>query len=293
MPAGDGPADEVAGFVPVADLACCPPVEVGLGAGRQAEVAFGQPAEEVHRGRDVRADVEALQVGGAGSAQSLPQPPQVMPDRVPVQDSSLVRVCPGGEGRGGPALQFHEPFVALGQGTGGDQDAAQVVECLARRQLVKDLVGQMAGVPADLGEDLPDLGAVQPGHGHVGPLGPGESLVKRGEVGADPGGLVTDEAAYPLVQGAALAGTRAEQPGRLADGAAIPEARVGVEALRAQRRVAGAAPHRRNDQAVAAPGPPGLTPVAPRLAGGPGDLTLHRPVADSAGQHGPVTAVLA
>lgn len=136
---------------------------------------------------------------------------------------------------------LHEPFVALGQGTGGDQDTAQVVESLAGRQLVNDLAGQRAGVAADLGEDLPDLGAVQPGHSHVGPLGPGQSPVKRGEAGADPAGLVTDEGAYPLVQGAALAGTRAEQPGRLAGRAAIPEVRVGVEALRAQRRLAGAA----------------------------------------------------
>jgi hypothetical protein len=91
---------------------------------------------------------------------------------------------------------------------------------------------------------------------------------------------------------APLAGAWAEDPGFLAFRAAVPEVRVGVDAPGAQG-FAGSAPvdgaHR---VAGAAPPPAVLAAIAPRQAGGPGDLAGLLATADRAGQHGAVPAGL-
>lgn len=84
-----------------------------------------------------------------------------------------------------------------------------------------------------------------------------------------------------------------ELPGDGANRTAAPGFRVGVGALRAQRRLPGAAVGLGDDAAVAAGHPSLLAAVAPGLAGGPGHVAERRPPADAALRGDPRPAVLA
>ncbi len=166
VPVGNRPADEVGGLVPVGGvLAGCPSIQVRLGAGCQGEILAGQPVQEVRSCGDVAAGVEGLQVGGMGAAQPLAESAQMVPDGVALQDPPLAGVCPGADGDGDPAFQLDQPLIAGGQRADGDQDAAQVSECLAGGELVEDLVGQPAVVAAEFSEKFAD-----PGPGRVTPF---------------------------------------------------------------------------------------------------------------------------
>jgi hypothetical protein len=59
-----------------------------------------------------------------------------------VQDLPLSGVAARGDDIGDPPLQLDQPLIAAGQGASRDQDAAQVSERLAGRELVQDLVCQ-------------------------------------------------------------------------------------------------------------------------------------------------------
>jgi hypothetical protein len=59
--------------------------------------------------------------------------PQHVPDRMGVQYLLVLRVGPRGDDLSGPSFELGEVFVAVGQGSSGDQDAAQVPEGLAVR----------------------------------------------------------------------------------------------------------------------------------------------------------------
>ena len=83
----------------------------------------GEPVQEAGGRGDVAADVEILQAGGVLLAQASPQPAQVVPDRVAVEDLALGEVVSGLDCLGDPTFQHDEPFVARRQGPGGDQDA--------------------------------------------------------------------------------------------------------------------------------------------------------------------------
>ncbi len=295
LPVGGGPADEVAGLVPVADLGAGRPlVQVRLGAGGQGQVAAGQPVQEVDRGGGVAAHIECLEVAGVGGAEAAAQPAQMVPDRVAVQQLPLGGIGTRGDGVGDPPFERDEPFVAGRERTAGDQDGPQVVEGLAGGQFVEHVVGQRPMVCGDLGE--------QPGHGRPGqprhrgdrPGHPGQRVSQRGEVGADVPVAAGQEVVHPLGQSAAVAGAVwAELPGLAADGAAVPERRVGVNAAGAQRLGAGAAPNRGNGAAATAAGPPRLAAVTPRLTTGPGDFAWPGPPAHPAGQSRARAAALA
>lgn len=166
-------------------------------------------------------------------------------------------------------------------------------ECLVRGEFVKDLVGQPAGLAAELAEELADLGPCHPDQGRVGPLDAGQGLVQRSQAGADGADPIAQEAADLLVEDATLAGPRAQLPGLFAGRAAAPEARVGVKAPGAQRFLTDTPADRGHGAAPGAGCPPLLAAVAPRLAGGLGYLAPRGPSADSAGQDLARPAVLA
>jgi hypothetical protein len=196
-------------------------------------------------------------------AKALPQPAQVMPDRVAMQDTPLHRVRAGGDGGGDPPLQTDEPLVAGRQRAGGDQDAAQMLERLAGGKLVQNLVRQRPLIPAEAFQQGVDLRAGQPGQRGVRTRSGRHGLGKGGQVGPDNAGSVAEQVAYPLVEHAALAGARAEPPGGGADRAAAPEVRVRVGAPRAQRLAPGAATRLRHRAAAAARHPAVLAAIAP------------------------------
>lgn len=83
----------------------------------------------------------------------------MVPDRVAVQDPALGEIGACLERRGDPLVQGDQPLVARRQGAGGDQDAAEMCEDLARRQLVERVVGDGPFVTAYLPEQAADLRA--------------------------------------------------------------------------------------------------------------------------------------
>jgi hypothetical protein len=66
-------------------------------------------------------------------------------------------------------------------------------------------------------------GRFSQGHGDVRAVDLAEGLMKRCEIRSDLWGVIADELADVLVEGATLAGTWAEDPGRLAGRAPVPE----------------------------------------------------------------------
>ena len=83
--------------------------------------------------REPLADHVELAVGGLGAAVALPDPPQLVPDRVAAQQLPVPRVGALGESLGDPSLEPGELLVAGGQDRGGHQDAAQMLHRLAGR----------------------------------------------------------------------------------------------------------------------------------------------------------------
>ena len=221
-------------------------------------------------------------MGGVFLAEASSKPPQVMPARVSVQDPAFGGVGAGMNRHGDPALQRDEAFVASRQCSGGDHDAAEMRENLARGQLVERFVRDGSFVAADLLEQDADLRAREPEHGAGGAFGSGQCLVEGDEVLPDCAGVAAKEVAYQLVERASLAGAGAELPCGAADRAAAPEVRIRVGALRAQRRVPGAAADVVDGAAAAAWCPPQLAPVAPGFVRDPGNLTDRCPSADAA-----------
>jgi hypothetical protein len=85
--------------------------------------------------------VQVLERGGVLFAEAAPEPAQVVPDRVAVQDPALGEGAAGMDRRSDPFLQGDEALVAGREGAGRDQDTAQVDQHLARGHLVEDLGG--------------------------------------------------------------------------------------------------------------------------------------------------------
>ena len=102
-----------------------------------------------------------------------------MPDRIPVQDLPLSGVAACGDDAGDPPLGLQQPLITAGQGAGRDQDAAQVRERLARRELVQDLVSQRAVIAAETGQERADGRQVQPGPDSGRPFDDGQGVMQR------------------------------------------------------------------------------------------------------------------
>jgi hypothetical protein len=101
-----------------------------------------------------------------------------------------------------------------------------VRESLAAGEFVEDLVGDGTPVVADAFQQGADLRTGQPEQGVVGALGGGQRVAEGGEVVPDGAGVVAEQLAYALIEGAALARAGAELPGDLADRAAVCRANM-------------------------------------------------------------------
>ena len=106
-------------------------------ASGERKAVCGEPIEESDRGSYVLPDEDVLVVGGVGASCTLSQAPQHVPKGVAAQQVLFIGICSLGDGGVDPVFESHHVFVAGGQDFRGDQDAAQVLDCLAGGQLVE------------------------------------------------------------------------------------------------------------------------------------------------------------
>ena len=125
------PAHKVPGIAAVASLVAGQPcVEVCLAGVGQGAPVGAEPFEQRDGGADVAFHGDQLGVGGVSAVVALPQPVQQVPDGVAVQQLPLPGIVAFGEGACDPAFQAGQVLIAGRQGTGGDQDGAQVLDRL-------------------------------------------------------------------------------------------------------------------------------------------------------------------
>src|SRR5262249_54711420 len=207
---------------------------------------------------------------------------------VTVQLLPLPGVAAFGEGVFGPAFEAGQVFITGRECAGGDQDGAQVPGRLADWELIEGGVADCPLAGAEFAEDAGGRGLVQPCQHEVGPFAAGQGVVQAAQFGADvtaAAGRQDPEALRRVAAGAGGGAERRVPAGR----AAFPEGRVGGGADRAQRGGEGAAADQLDLAAARALCPPFLAGLAPRAAGGLGDLAGRAAAADRAGHRGLLT----
>ncbi|GAA1928747.1 hypothetical protein [Streptantibioticus ferralitis] len=151
---GEGPSHEVACLQAKTDVvAGHPALKVGLSTGCKGQVLAREPVQEIDgRPQMLPRDLE-LVVSDVLAAAATAKPSQEVPSRVPVRDfPSLGRRMGGDE-------VLHMPFeadhllVPFRQCAGSDEDAADVFDDLAFRELVQGLVGEGSAAGAEIGQD--------------------------------------------------------------------------------------------------------------------------------------------
>ena len=157
------PAHKVPGIAAVAGLVAGQPcVEVCLAGVGQGAAAGAEPFEQRDGGADVAFHGDQLGVGGVSAVVALPQPVQQVPDGVAVQQLPLPGIVAFGEGACDPAFEAGQVFIAGRQGTGGDQDGAQVLDRFAGRELIERGMAECPLAGAEFAKELSDDGLVQP-----------------------------------------------------------------------------------------------------------------------------------
>ena len=136
-------------------------------------------------------DTDILVVGGVGASCTSSQAPQHVPKGVPAQQVLVIGVCSLGDGRVDPVFESHHVFVAGGQDSRGDEDAAQVLDCLPGGQLVECLVCD--GASGELTQHLGRGASVEPRAERGWPLGGGQRAVEHFPVGRDGAGVVGEQ----------------------------------------------------------------------------------------------------
>ena len=91
------------------------------------------------------------------------------------------------DGRGDPAFDAYQMFVAGRQRIGGDQDRAQVLNRFAHRKFIQAGVGQGSLPGAELGQHHRSLALVQPARHGVGSLAVGQVLIQALQFAANLG----------------------------------------------------------------------------------------------------------
>jgi hypothetical protein len=182
-----------------------------------------------------------LGVRDVHAAAASAKPSQEVPGRVPVQDLPSL-----GGGVGGDEI-VHVPFeadhllVALRQGAGGHEHAADVLDDLSFRESVQGLVRQGPTAGAEIGQNGGDDAAGEPAHRGAGSFGAGQGVVESLQLGGYGSRVVGEEFVEPLLERAARTRTRSVQPfGFTADGTRAPELGVRCGAGAADRCFGGA-----------------------------------------------------
>jgi hypothetical protein len=147
------------------------------------------------------------------------------------------------------AIQRSSLLIAGRQRPDGDQDAAKVLDWLARGKLVEGTVGEL--FPGQLAQDRGCGAFVQPRVDGGGPLSGREGVIEGLQAGRDAAGLAAQQVTQPLPDGAAGAPAGVDPPGLPAAGAGAPEPGIGrVQAAQSGSvlvppRTRAALPHRK------------------------------------------------
>jgi hypothetical protein len=199
-------------------------IQVTLASGCQGEISGGEPVEQGDRGPDVAADPDGLGVGGFCAPDPAAQPAEQVPDGVAVQEFPFARAGPAGDDAGDPALQPGHLLISPGQGPGGDQHAAQVLDRLAGGQLVQGLVRERPLRGPEVTQDGWRRAAVQPRCHCGGPSDRGECLVEALQPSGNLSVLAAEQLTQPLVHRATGAPAGVDAARLPAARAAAPEA---------------------------------------------------------------------
>lgn len=138
---GQGPAHEVACLLAEADVvAGHPAFEAGLSAGGKGQVLALEPVQEIDGRPQVLSRNRELVVRDLLAAAATAKPAQEVPSRVPVQDFPSLSRRMGGDEVLRVSFEADHLLVPLGQGSGGDEDAADVLDDLTFGEFVQGLV---------------------------------------------------------------------------------------------------------------------------------------------------------
>jgi hypothetical protein len=137
-----------------------------------------------------------------------------VPDRVGVQHLLLLKVGPGGDDLAYPSFELGELFIAVGLGTGRDQDASQVPEGLAVGKIVEGGVGERPLPGCEFDEQSCDVAAPEPAQGDLWPVDVGQGLPQAVQIGPNTaGGGVGQEPVELVMEVTAAAGSGDESSG--------------------------------------------------------------------------------
>ncbi|WP_063886653.1 hypothetical protein [Streptomyces aureus] len=156
-----------------------PAFAVGLTAGGNGQILLLEPVQEMNGRPQMLPCARELVVRDLLAAAASAKPTQEMPRRVPVQHFPALGRRMGGDG------VLHVPFetdhllVPPGQDSGGDENAADVLDGLAFGELVQGLMGERPRAGAKIGQDGGDDVLGEPAHRGAGPLGVGQGVVKE------------------------------------------------------------------------------------------------------------------
>lgn len=110
-------------------------------------------------------------------------------------------------------------LVPLGQDFGGDEDAADVLDDLAFRELVQGLVGEGTAAGAEIGQNSGDDALGESAHPRASPFGAGQGVVEGLQLGGYGARVIGEELVEPLLETAG-AWARSVQPFGLPAGGA-------------------------------------------------------------------------
>lgn len=155
-----------------------PAVQVVLGGVLQGDLVRVQPGHEVDGGLDVP-DVPDVAVRGQGGVAAAGRAPSGVADDVPLAECpdhpGLVR-RESADGVGQPEFQAGQVLVSAGQNAGRDEQAAKVAGGAVLGQCIQRLMGDLALLGGEFGEDFRAAAAALPlrcGVGrHEAPLEP-------------------------------------------------------------------------------------------------------------------------
>lgn len=137
------PADEVSSLLPMAGVVAGQPLfEVGLAAGGDGQAVLGEPVQEDDGRPEVLTYDDELFVGDVFTAAAVAKTSHQVPGRVSVQDLAAFGGRVGGDEIAHHAFESDHVLVPRGQGAGGHEDAADVLDDLAVRKVVQGLVCQ-------------------------------------------------------------------------------------------------------------------------------------------------------
>ena len=124
----------------------------------------------------------------------MPQPAQQVPDGVAVQQLLLPGIAAFGEGACDPAFEAGQVFITGRQGTGGDQDGAQVLDRFAGWELVERGMAECPLAGTEFAQELAMAVLFSHCQHEVGPFAAGQVVVQATQFGPDAAAVIGSKA---------------------------------------------------------------------------------------------------